>query len=86
MSRIKIIIKFNTDKNDPLDTDLQCMHNAVNRMTIEIDANVYTDYKFSRKNRSRYPHSLDSKEFVSTIIPRNLVENIDDIKLEMIIS
>lgn len=86
MSRIKIIIRFKTGKMDFLDTDIQCMHGAINRMTIEIDANVYTDYKFSRKNRNIYPHSLDSKEFVSTLIPSNLVENIDKIELEMIIS
>lgn len=83
MVEINLIVSFKSNQIE-LDTDLDCVHNSINKITIEIDTNKYTDFKLSMKNKNRYPYPFNSKEFISTVIAPNLIEIIDKIEIEMI--
>ncbi len=91
MTKMNLIVNFNLRPDlkesiiDSIDTDLKCAHNAINKITIEIDSERYGDYKykFTRENNNRYSHPFNSIEFVSTIISPELLENVSRIKLEL---
>lgn len=87
MTKMSLIVNFNLrrDLKGSIDTDLKCAHNAINKVIIEIDTERYGDYKykFTRENKNRYPYPFNSKEFVSTIISSELLENISRIQVEM---
>lgn len=82
--RINIIVNFKS-RTEHADTDLQCVHDAINKMIIEIDTAKYSELKYLMKNKNRYQHPFNSIEFVSTIISSDLIENIDSIETEAII-
>lgn len=87
MTKMNLIVNFNLrlGLKESIDTDLKCAHNAINKITIEIDPERYGDYKykFTRENKNRYPHPFNSIEFVSTIISPELLENVSRIQVEM---
>lgn len=76
--RINIVVKFK-NRAKLADTDIQCAHNAINMITIEIDTTKYSDLKFYK-----YPYPFNSKEFISTIISSDLIEDIESIGTEVI--
>lgn len=85
MTKVNLIVNFKQDLKEQMDTDLKCAHNAINKITIEIDPERYGEYKykFARENNDRYSNPFNSKEFISTIISPGLIENIRNIEVEM---
>lgn len=82
--RINIIVNFKS-RTEYVGTDLQCIHNAINKIIVEIDTRKYSDLECLLKNKNRYQYPFNSIEFISTIISPGLIENIESIETEAII-